>query len=106
MLTELIMTLREADRLSVVKRIANKELSISSGARELGMSSRQMKRVWRRYREEGTLGLVSRRRGKPSPNRRPEKLRKRAMNMIREKYTDYGPTLASEKMREKHSLIV
>ena len=98
------MTLKEADRLAVVKRIETKELNIRSGARELGISSRQMKRVWRRYKERGARGLLSLKKGKPSPNKIPNILRKKALSLVQKKYWDYGPTLAAEKLREKHSL--
>lgn len=98
------MTLKEADRLTVVKRIETKELNIGSGARELGISSRQMKRVWRRYKERGAHGLLSLKKGKPSPNKTPSMLRKKVLTLVRKKYWDYGPTLVAEKLREKHSL--
>jgi transposase-like protein len=104
MATELMMTLKEADRLAVVKRIETKELNIGSGARELGISSRQMKRVWKRYKERGALGLLSLKKGKPSPNKIPNILRKKALTLVKKKYWDYGPTFAAEKLREKHSL--
>ena len=104
MATELMMTLREADRLAVVKRIQNKELNIGDGAGELGISSRQMKRVWRRFKERGARGLLSLKKGKPSPNKIPNIVRKRALRLVKKKYWDYGPTLASEKLEEKHSL--
>jgi transposase InsO family protein len=104
MATELMMTLKEADRSAVVKRIENKELGVGNGARELGISSRQMKRVLRRYKEKGAAGLLSLKKGKPSPNRVPNILRKKALSLVRKKYWDYGPTLAAEKLREKHGL--
>ncbi len=104
MATELMMTLKEADRLAVVKRIQNKELNIGSGARELGISSRQMKRVWRRFKGRGAHGLLSLKKGKPSPNKIPDILKKKVLRLVKKKYWDYGPTLACEKLEEKHSL--
>lgn len=98
------MTLKEADRLAVVRRIQNKELNIGSGARELGISPRQMKRVWRRFKERGARGLLSVKKGKPSPNKIPDGLRKKALRLVKKRYWDYGPTLACEKLEEKHSL--
>ena len=100
------MTLKEADRLSIVKQIESKKLSLGSGARELGISPRQIKRIWKRYRQQGAEGLISLRRGKPSANRKPEKFREKIMSLIGQKYADYGPTLAAEKLSEKHSLRV
>ncbi len=98
------MTLKEADRLAVVKRIQSKELNIGSGARELEISPRQMKRIWRRFKERGARGLLSLKKGKPSPNRIPNILRKKALRLVKKRYWDYGPTLASEKLEEKHNL--
>jgi len=98
------MTLKEADRLAVLKRIENKDLTIGDGARELGISPRQMKRIRKRYREEGHKGLISLRKGKPNCNRLHYKLRKKVIQLVRQKYSDYGPTLAAEKLREKHKL--
>src|SRR3569832_1693861 len=104
MATELMMTLNEADRLAVVKRIQNKELNIGDGARELGISSRQMTRVWRRFKERGARGLLSLKKGKPRPNKTPNLVRQKALKLIKKMYWDYGPTLASEKLEEKHNL--
>ena len=98
------MTLKEADRLAVVKRVEKKELTIGDGARELGISPRQMKRIRRRYKERGAQGLWSLRKGRQSPNRTPKTVRRKALNLVRKKYFDYGPTLAAEKLEEKHGL--
>lgn len=100
------MTLKEADRLAVVRRIESKKLQIGDGARELGISSRQMKRIRRRYKERGARGLLSLRKGKPSPNRVPRKLQNKILRLVRVKYNDYGPTLAVEKLEEKHKIVV
>ncbi|MGH7890281.1 MAG: ISNCY family transposase, partial [Thermodesulfobacteriota bacterium] len=104
MTRELTMTLKEADRLAVMKRVESKNLSLGQAARELGTSYRQMKRIWRRYKQGGAEGLISLRRGKPSPNRLSIKLRERALKIIQAKYPDYGPTLAAEKLKGKHKL--
>lgn len=106
MTTELTMTLKEADRLAVVKRIESKELGIGDGARELGISSRQMKRIWKRYKEREAAGLLSLKKGRPSPNRMPTLLKDKALRLVREKYSDYGPTLAVEKLKEKHKIML
>lgn len=101
---ELKMTLKEADRLTVIKRLENKNLNLGSSARELGVSYRQMKRIWKRYKERGPEGVISLRRGKPSSNRLPTEIRETALQFIRDKYADYGPTLAAEKLSEKHRI--
>jgi hypothetical protein len=56
----------------------------------------------RRYEASGPAGLVSGRRGQPSNRELPIEVRARAMALVRERYADFGPTLACEKLRECH----
>ena len=62
----------------------------------MGVTYRQAKRVWRRYRVEGDAGLVHRARGRPSPRRKPRELRQRVLARYEQRYPDFGPTLAAE----------
>lgn len=57
-----------------------------------------------RYRESGPLGMANRRRGKPSNNQLPDGFAQYALSIIRERYTDFGPTLACEKLAELHDV--
>lgn len=102
--TELKMTLKEADRLSVMRRLDDKEINLKKAAAELGLSYKQTYRLRLRYKKEGPPGLISRRQGRPSNNQLPEELLQKALTLIREKYVDYGPTLVKEKLEEKHHL--
>src|SRR5829696_8848329 len=66
--------------------------------------SRKEFRLLKAYRASGAAGLVSRRRGRPSNRRYPEQVREAALAAIRERYPDFGPTLAAEKLAEVHDL--
>ncbi len=98
------MTLKELDRLTVVKRLENKDLNIRKAARELGISARQMKRIWKRYKQLGPKGVMSQRKGIPNCRRLAPEIRDTVLGLIREKYLDYGPTLVAEKLKEKHGV--
>ena len=63
------MSAKEMNRLEAMQRVAEKRMSQKAAAKNLGLSERQVKRLWKRYREKGAEGLASRRRGKPSNNR-------------------------------------
>jgi hypothetical protein len=67
---------------------------------------RQVRRLANRYREDGPSGLVSRRCGKPSNNRKAADISSAALGVIRERYADFGPTFACEKLREQHGLVL
>jgi transposase len=87
-----------------MQRLKEKRLTQKEAARLLGISTRQVKRLWRTYRQKGAQGLVSQRRGKPSNNRLDAGLVQQALDLIKEKYEDFGPTLAHEKLTEIHGL--
>lgn len=57
-----------------------------------------------RYRSQVASGLLSRHRGHPSNYQPADGVAKRALNLIRDRYPDFGPTLACEKLRECHGL--
>jgi hypothetical protein len=57
-----------------------------------------------RYRVEGPVGLVSRRRKQPSNNRLDAELEARVLKILRESYADFSPTLAAEKLADRHQI--
>jgi transposase len=100
----LTMSKKELTRLEVMQRLKDKRLTQKEAARLLGVSVRQIKRLWRAYRKQGAKGLVSGRRGKASNNRLDGGVVQKALDLIEAKYRDFGPTLAHEKLTEVHRL--
>lgn len=96
----LSMSVRERDRLEEMSRVRRGETSLVSSAVRLGLSYRQVKRLWKRYRARGAAGLVHAARGRASNRRRPEGVRERSLELYRERLEGFGPTLASEKLAE------
>lgn len=100
----LLMSQRELTRLEVIQRVRGRGLSQRQAADLLGLSTRQVKRLVRAYRQGGARALQSRHRGRPSNNRLPPEVTGRACELLRERYYDFGPTLAHEKLVECHGL--
>jgi transposase len=98
------MSMRELDRLKVVEAVIEQRLMPWRAAERLGISRRQIERLVARYRAAGPAGLLSQRRGHASNHQLPEDLAHRALSLIRERYADFGPTLACEKLRECHGI--
>jgi transposase len=96
--TGLWMSDAERDRAYLVRQAAACRLSQREAAEHLGISIRQFKRLVHRARMSGDAGLVSRQRGRPSNNRMAPALRSRITTVLRDKYPDFGPTLAAEKL--------
>jgi hypothetical protein len=57
-------------------------------------------------RSDGAEGLVSRRRGKPSNRRHSDAFREQVIALVREHYSDFGPTLATEYLAERHNVVI
>ncbi|WP_105133654.1 ISNCY family transposase [Burkholderia sp. BE12] len=98
------MTMREVDRLKVIEAVAECRLKPGQAAERLDLSVRQIERLVLRYRAAGVAGLVSGKRGRPSNHQLPAGKAQRALALIRERYADFGPTLACEKLRECHGI--
>jgi transposase len=98
------MTMRELDRYKVIQDVADGTLMPWRAAERLGLTTRQIRRLVGRLREHGPGGLVSGRRAKPSNNRLDAATADRALAIIRERYADFGPTLACEKLVECHGI--
>ena len=92
------MSQRELTRLEVIQRVKRKTLKQHQAEELLSLSVRQVKRLCKAYQASGATGLVSKRRGQPSNNRLPEKAINKARQLLRSRYPDFGPTLATEKL--------
>ena len=103
---EIEMGQKEAKRLEVLVQIKERAISNKEGARRLGLTARQLHRIRKRHAAEGPGGLISRRKGQPARNRIAEAVRQTIRELIETQYAGYGPTLAQEKLEERHGIKV
>ena len=103
---EITMSMRDVDRLKTIQAVVDRMLRVGQAAQRLGLSRRQLETLLVRYRVEGPTSVVSRDRGLPSHNQLEPGLAQRAVCLIRQRYDDFGPTLACEKLRECHGLVL
>lgn len=89
------MSGKELRRAAAFSRVQDGGWSLAEAARHLKISYRQAKRSWACFQQAGAAGLMHRLRGRAS-NRGRHGRRERALGLFREKYADYGPTLAAE----------
>ena len=100
----LTMSTKELSRLEVMQRLKAKRLIQKEAAILLGLSIRQIKRLWQKYQKQDAQGLISKRRGQASNNRIAAGVSQKVLDLIKKKYADFGPTLAHEKLTEVHKL--
>lgn len=101
---QIIMSAKEANRITVLDKLINKQVSQSQAATLMGLSTRQTRRLQQRYQLEGAKGLVHKSRGRVSNNLVDSKKIARAVELIKKHYHDFGPTLAHEKLVENHQI--
>ena len=102
----LTMSMKELDRLRVIQMVLVGKLTWHEAAEQLTLSERQIGNVVARVRRDGARGLVHRLRGRPSNRRLPPGRLRRAVALVKRKYPDFGPTFATEKLREQHGLAL
>jgi hypothetical protein len=101
----LFMSSKERMRLDAMSRVKRRELSVVEAAELMSVSVRQARRLWKRFKACGDGGLLHRLRGRVSNHRFPEALRDRIVGRHQERYRDFGPTLACEKLAEEGLVI-
>ena len=101
-----VLSQKEVERIGVLRECLDRHITQVQAAVRLKLCYRQTKTLFKRFREYGANGIVSKRRGKPSNNRIPEAVRQQALQLIRAHYRDFGPTLACEKLTQLHRLKV
>ena len=100
------MSQSELSRLQILQRVVERRMTQAAAAHALGLSYRQVKRLMARFRRQGASGLVSGKRGKQGNRRLPAIYTGHVLDLVREHYADFGPTLAREKLLERHGLLI
>lgn len=98
------MSSKEVNKYDIIKKIINKELNGSEAAKLLHLSTRQVRRLKGKVLVSGAKGLAHGNRGNPSGRSIPDEEKQKIVKLIKEKYTDFGPLLASEKLEELHQI--
>src|SRR3989338_4429156 len=103
-MTLITMSAKELDRFQIIKKLIDKHLNGTEASHLLTLSVRQVKRLKAKVKQGGAKGLVHGNRGRTSNHRLPAKEQERIKMLLHERYADFKPTFASEKLRENHYL--
>ncbi len=103
---DMMMSQKEVVRGQVMELLKARKIDQKEAGQRLGVSVRQIKRIVKRYRASGLPGLISKKRGLPSNRRLADTTRLLAVEAIGTHYPDFGPTLACEKLHERHGITL
>jgi hypothetical protein len=97
---------RDLQRIEVLSKVVGGRMTMVSAAHVLDLSTRQVRRLLERIRTHGAASIRHKAIGRPSNNRIGDGVRDYALALVRERYADFGPTLAAEKLSELDGLTV
>lgn len=100
------MSKGELERIKVIGEVSEKKMKQKVAAEVLGVSKRQIIRLVSNFRLEGDKGLISKRRGKPSNHRHSVEFKQQVKSAVEERYGDFGPSFAAEKLLSLDGLEV
>ncbi len=100
------MSERDVQRIEVLSEVVSGRRTIATAAAVLAVTPRHVHRLLRRLQAGGASALAHKARGRPSNNRIAVGLRDEALGLVRDKYADFGPTLAWEMLTQQHGLKV
>ena len=100
------MSKQEFVRLEVLLGVQSGRLRVADACALIGLRRRQVFRLLRGVKQNGAASLLSMRRGRPSNRRLPVEVRTLALSLVRDRYPDFGPTLAAEKLATQHGCSI
>ncbi len=100
------MSERDLRRIEVLSEVRAGRRTVAAAAAVLAVSERKAYRLLARYERDGGSGLTHKARGRTSNRSRNEGIRRYAVELVKSRYADFGPTLASEVLLDKHGLRV
>jgi transposase len=100
------ITMQELERADIIAACTRGEMKATVAAQRLQISTRQVRRLQKRLAEGGVSAMMSAQRGKPSNNQLAPSVAKTALQLVREHYADFGPTLACEQLQDRHGVVL
>jgi transposase len=100
------MTRKEVRRPGLVQAALAGKITTAEGARALGLSQRQFRRLKARYRAENAPGLVHRARGRPSPRALDGALRAQVVELLLTTYREFNDCHCAETLAAGHGLVI
>ena len=96
----------ELSKYEIITDLINNKINGTDASKQIGVSVRQVKRLKAKVAKHGARGLIHGSRGKESNRKLDVKIVKKAEKYLKEKYYDFGPTFAAEKLKEEHKIKI
>ena len=101
-----LMSERDVRRIEILTEVLSGRRTVASAALVLAITARQINRLLNRFREDGGSGLIHKGRGQSSNHSVSTGVREYVLELVKSKYADFGPTLATEVLLAKHDIQI
>jgi transposase len=98
------LSTRELERLRIISKVMDRSMTQMEASTILGITDRQIRNLIVKIREKGNKGIAHGNRGREAPNKMAKAQEERIAEIVKEEYSDFRPTLATEKLRESHGI--
>ena len=102
----IIMSVKEIEKLKVITDVTEKRISQKIASKRLNLSSRQIRRLIKRFKTQGAKGLTNKHRNTVSNRKLPDDLRLKVLELYKQNYPDFRPTFFCEKLSELHNIEI
>ena len=100
------MSEKELSRYDVIKSLIDGKINGTDASKQIGVSIRHVKRLKIRVNKYGAKGLIHKSRNRIGNRKLDPGIVKKAKRYLKEKYYDFGPTFAAEKLDEIHKIKI
>lgn len=100
------MSMKETERIAIMDNLIAKRIKQKHASFQLGISVRQVRRMVKRYKQDGVTGLIHQNRGRVGNKAMKQEKKDNIILLIKQQYSDFGPTLAAEKLFERDCISV
>jgi len=90
----------------IIKSLIDKKINGTEASKLLFLSVRQTKRLKAKVVKGGISAMIHGNRGRESNRKIKSEILEKAKKFLKEKYSDFGPTFAQEKLEEVHKIIM
>ncbi len=102
----IVMTQKELSKLDIIQNLIDGHINGTEASTQIGLTVRQVKNIKAKVIKEGASGIIHKNRNRESNRKIPEAKISEIEKIVKERYSDFGPTFAAEKLEEDQKLII
>lgn len=103
---QIVMSMKETERIAIMDNLGAKRIKQKHASSQLGISVRQVRRMLKRYKRDGVVGLIHKSRGRVGNRAMKQEKKEQIVVLLKQHYPDFGPTFAAEKLFERDGIRV